>query len=759
MKNKQQKHWKPYLRVYLMGFMAGGIATLAAGLQAWTPLRLPHWTYSVLFWAGIIAIVVYGSYVVRRQPLLSRTWAIVAVLAAMFFNGIGFVSADYLGPNRTVETTSWERQFCQYRAFTAPNYYCVLSLYYPPNSCPPTSSVGSFFNNAPSACGTSWPGTCGSTVSCTIIFLNNTTVSCNSGDPGCTKITSSTTLPPATVSGATACSLPGNAGWCRGTATLNLSGNEPLAGYSLTIFEGNTGTLCSAPSCAWTFPEGITNLSYWVHSTYGDTSAMSSASMMVDGGAPALTLNIPPPNGLNGWHVSAVTASAAATDALSGISGSASINGGGASFTASTDGIYNLTAIVSDVAGNTTSTSGTIKLDVTPPSAGFNLPAPNGQNGWYVSAVTVTPNGSDATSGIASQEVSLDNAAWLPSVTIATDGTRTIYGRISDVAGNTTASTTTLRVDTTPPSVTVTIPPPSGGAGWYTSQTLFSTSGADAVSGVASTIYSVDGGAWVSNAPTISDGTHTVQVRVTDLAGNITTSTTTVRVDATPPSSAFGSPPEGSTTVVNGRITMSGATADATSGATGAEISLNGGANWLPLALNTGGSWSYNWDTTQVNNGTYAILVRARDIAGNQENTARVTIVVSNEPPPLIITTLLNVFDNTAVPPPPVEQVAVADTGTEPTSMSTTSPLTTLSNVVVPPTPIEQVAVVDTEAIKKIETPTIQKILWPAFAFIGLLAVLASASLSDRRPRELRALAKSLDTTREIQNTYWSEEE
>lgn len=204
---------------------------------------------------------------------------------------------------------------------------------------------------------------------------------------------------------------------------------------------------------------------------------------------------------------------------------------------------------------------------------------------------------------------------------------------------------------------------------------------------------------------------------------------------------------------------MSGATADATSGATGAEISLNGGASWLPLALNTGGSWSYNWDTTQVNNGTYAILVRARDIAGNQENTARVTIVVSNEPPPLIITTLLNVFDNTAVPPPPVEQVAVADTGTEPTSMSITSPLTTLDNAVVPPTPIEQVAVVDTEAIKKIETPTIQKILWPAFAFIGLLAVLASASLSDRRPRELRALAKSLDITREIQNTYWSEEE
>jgi hypothetical protein len=94
----------------------------------------------------------------------------------------------------------------------------------------------------------------------------------------------------------------------------------------------------------------------------------------------------------------------------------------------------------------------------------------------------------------------------------------------------------------------------------------------------------------------------------------------------------------------------------------------------------------------------------------------------------------------------------------QPTSTLTRQPAVAAA----PATGKPQVAVAKTAPVikpaKKIQPSNIQIILWPAFAFVGLLAVLASASLSDRRPWELQALAKSLDRTREIQKIYSSED-
>ena len=101
---------------------------------------------------------------------------------------------------------------------------------------------------------------------------------------------------------------------------------------------------------------------------------------------------------------------------------------------------------------------------------------------------------------------------------------------------------------------------------------------------------------------------------------------------------------------------------------------------------------------------------------------------------------------------------------TQTKALSTLEPPTTptkrqLVAAVVPPAmPVGQVVVPGSKLEKKMEKPAIQRILWPEFAFIGLLAALASASLSDRRPWELRALARSLDAAREIQKSYPSED-
>ncbi len=544
----------------------------------------------------------------------------IFIISPLVFLGAAAALAAYTGPNRTVTTTTWERQYCNYRAtVVSPAGFCYLTLYDAPGSCPSTSSVAGYFSPGPLACGSSWPGTCGAGLSCTITLLTGSTQSCAPGETACTQTTSTNTYPPATVSGTTTCTLPGNAGWCRGTATLNLSGNEPLApAYNLTTFEGSPGTLCSAPACAWTFPEGNTSLNYWVHSTFGDTSSMASASMMVDSVAPILTLTIPPPNGANGWNVSAVTASASATDATSGVSGSASINGGGAAFTASTDGTYNLTATVSDVAGNAASSSGTIRLDTTPPVAGFSLPSQDGLNGWYVSSVTVAPNGSDATSGTASQEVTLDNVAWSSSVAVSTNGTQTVYERISDMAGNTTTSTRTIRLDTTPPSLSLSIPPADGSNGWFVSGPVTaSASATDATSGVSGSA-SINGGGVSFTAS--ADGTYNLTATVSDIAGNTASSSGTISLDTTPPSLSVSVPPADGLNgwFVSGPVTVSASATDATSGVN--SLSINAGSSTFTASAD----------------GTYALSVVTTDNAGNSTSTGR-TVRLDTTPPSLSI--------------------------------------------------------------------------------------------------------------------------
>jgi hypothetical protein len=297
--------------------------------------------------------------------------------------------------------------------------------------------------------------------------------------------------------------------------------------------------------------------------------------MMVDSVAPTLTLTIPPANGSNGWFVSGpVTASASAADATSGVSGTASINGGGASYTASTDGTYNLTATVSDVAGNTASSSGTIRLDTTPPAAG--------------SPVTVAPNGSDATSGIASQQVSLDNATWSSSVTVSTNGTQTVYERISDVAGNTTNSTKTVRLDTTPPSVTLTIPPPNGANGWNISATTASASATDATSGVSGSA-SINGGGASFTAST--DGTYNLTATASDVAGNTASTNGTIRLDTTPPVAGFSlAAPDGLNGWYVSPVTVTPNGSDATSGIASQEVSLDNATWSSSVAISTDGT-------------------------------------------------------------------------------------------------------------------------------------------------------------------------
>jgi len=276
------------------------------------------------------------------------------------------------------------------------------------------------------------------------------------------------------------------------------------------------------------------------------------------------------------------------------------------------------------------------KLDSQAPSVELSLDGGEmGGGGWYRDGtVTASASGSDSVSGVAEEQVSLEGGSWQDSVEIDDDGEHEVRAKVTDRAGNSAEETEEVKYDGSPPSVDGSFSGTQGDNGWYTSSVSASVAASDNRSGVASAEVSIDGGGWRESPAQISgDGTHEASFRATDVAGNqATAGESTVRIDGSPPHSSFRTPQEGSETWISGKYIFEGESSDATSGLAGVELSLNGGGSWQSLG-GASGDWSYTWDTRSVPNGTYTVLARGRDVAGNRESTARVTVRVDNVAP------------------------------------------------------------------------------------------------------------------------------
>jgi hypothetical protein len=335
------------------------------------------------------------------------------------------------------------------------------------------------------------------------------------------------------------------------------------------------------------------------------------------------------------------------------------------------------------------------------------------------------------------------------SFTASLDGTYPLNLTATDNAGNMTTTNGTINLDTIPPSLSVSVPPVDGSNGWYTSDLQFLASGEDAISGVQGIAYSLDGGgSWQSGALSLSEGRYTVITRIVDFAGNFTTRTNSINVDPTPPQSSFTLPPEGTTTLIHDSFTMNGQTFDLTSGPAGAEISVDGGTTWIPLAMN-GGSWSYTWDTNTVPNGTYLLLVRASDVAGNMERTAQITVVVANkepevsfpQPPPTLPREPPAVPVSTSNSILPVVPVGTSN-AIPPATIVTTS----IGQGVAPTQAPAPAAGPSNPQVKSRSSAIDVVYLWPILGLGGLLAALGSSAWSDRRPSALHRLENALTT-------------
>ncbi|MGY1737167.1 OmpL47-type beta-barrel domain-containing protein [Geodermatophilus sp. SYSU D00684] len=254
----------------------------------------------------------------------------------------------------------------------------------------------------------------------------------------------------------------------------------------------------------------------------GNTGAAGSVTVRVDKAKPAITAD----QTKNADGTTTVTFTCSDSSGGSGIA--SCLADGSTSNSKTVQPGVTVTGTATDRAGNTATASSTAPAgDTTAPTlSGTPTSQPN-SNGWYSGDVTVHWTATDPESGIPTAPV---------DTTITGEGTGlTSTVTVENGAGlPTTATSPAVRIDRTAPTTGI-----SGTSNsWVNGEVRVSLSATDNLSGVASTTYTVDGGApRTGTSLTLStEGHHTVTFSSTDEAGNAEAAQTAhVRIDQTAP--------------------------------------------------------------------------------------------------------------------------------------------------------------------------------------------------------------------------------
>ena len=232
-------------------------------------------------------------------------------------------------------------------------------------------------------------------------------------------------------------------------------------------------------------------------------------------------------------------------------------------------------------------------------------------------------------------------AIWSWDTTSAANASHTLQARAHDAAGNVgTSAVVTVTVnntvqDTTAPVAQVSSP----AAGATVSGTVSVEPQATDDVGVTrlellldSTVvatFTSGTGTWSWDTTKAANGTHTLQARAYDAAGNrgdsslmnVTVSNTVA--DTTPPTVQINSPVAGAT--VSGAVSVKPQATDDV-GVTRLELLLDS----TVVATFTSGTGTWSWDTTKAANGTHTLQARAYDAAGNRGDSTPMNVTVSN---------------------------------------------------------------------------------------------------------------------------------
>ena len=290
----------------------------------------------------------------------------------------------------------------------------------------------------------------------------------------------------------------GSNGWYISSVNAVASGSDAISGLAGATISVDGGAM--TPSAA-IVSNGVHALNVRALDNAGNSATISS-SVKIDTTAPQINVGGATGTlGSNGWYISAVQVSAAASDATSGLA-SLRINVDGTwnnyvSPVVLGNGVHTVQFRATDNAGNvTTSSLQTIRVDGAAPVITPSFIGTQGDHGWYVSAVDVRASFTDATSGVASATMRINGSAYSLPYTLTEDGEYDILFNVTDNAGNSASSNVIVKIDQTQPVMDVSKTGTPGDHGWYTSNIDVHVTATDAASGPQYGEYRMDDGLW-----------------------------------------------------------------------------------------------------------------------------------------------------------------------------------------------------------------------------------------------------------------------
>lgn len=255
-----------------------------------------------------------------------------------------------------------------------------------------------------------------------------------------------------------------------------------------------------------------------------------------------------------------------------------------------------------------------------------------GQNGWYVSTVTLSIVAEDQLSGVEGTTYRVNGGIWYDytSALHFDQGVHLLEFRSVDRAGNWEgAKSLELKVDTVAPSIA---PQANLTAvnGWYRSTVGVTASVSDAMDDSCSLQFQLDGGGWTDYTGTIAvagDGEHLLEFESRDDAGNLGQASMTVRIDTNAPESLSSVEGEaGSEGRYLGPVTVVLSGNDEGSGIEGIHYRLDGGT-W----------YTYSAPLQLEDDGTYLLEHYAVDVAGNEGPVTLMEVLIDSNGPSVSI--------------------------------------------------------------------------------------------------------------------------
>ncbi len=427
----------------------------------------------------------------------------------------------------------------------------------------------------------------------------------------------------------------GEKGWLTGEAEVNLSAMDDLA-IDHIEYQINDGDWQAYSGNISLDIDGVYILKYRSSDILGNIEEGNEAIIKIDAGYPSTEYTISGEMGEGDWYTSPISLNLTAEDETSGVDMTYyNLDGGDWSIYTKKiiiddSGNYSFGFYSIDTAGNT----GEImvinfSMDNDIPLVETNISGEKGENGWFLSNVSVTMSGFDETSGVSNISYGVNDGTWKyysEMFGIDTEGENRIDYKVEDRAGNIAEFTSeTVLIDTGAPNSNLEMQGDLGNNDWFITETVVDIRGKDEVSGFYKIEIRLDGGEWEnyqSNMVIDDSGYHLIEYRSIDIAGNTEEKrNVSFRIDIVPPaiSELVGAE------IVNdtgNSLSISWTAADRESGVLNHSISIDG-SRFIELGTNT------SWELQYPEAGQHMIMIRTYDSAGNM---AEESIIITSNP-------------------------------------------------------------------------------------------------------------------------------